>query len=142
MRFRAATAPGAMFEYVPCSAGQLAYFPVFPAPVGLDGGGLWYEADRHEWVPLPAFGPTNSPDVRSVAELHGTKVVVIGGSLFVLPAGATSWARRALPPAAVGRFEALDDLILVRGYDDATKPLTIGLLDPERYVKVSDGTLK
>lgn len=133
---------GAMFERVICSAGQLAYFPIFPGPIGFDGGGLWYEPASHRWTALPGFGPTNSPDIRSVAEIHGTKVVSLGGSLFVLPAGATSWAHRPLLATAVGRFDVTDDLILVRGYDDDTKPLTIGLLDPERYVNASDGTLK
>ncbi len=135
---------GAMFERVVCSAGQLAYFPIFPGPVGIDGGALWYEPGTEQWTTLPSLGATNSPNVVSIAEIHGTKMVVIetgpgsGGSLFLLPAGATSWVRHPLPTTALNSFQALSDLILVVAFDQrGSDHMTIGLLDPTRLPGVA-----
>jgi hypothetical protein len=66
-----------------------------------------------------------------------------GGSLFMLPAGATCWSRSPLPTGALPSFQTLDDLILVVSGDQrGSQHMAIGLLDPERYLKASDGTSK
>ncbi len=126
---------GAMLENIVCSAGHLAYLPVFPAPIGLDGGALWYEPGAQVWEPLPGFGGTNTPTVGDIAELRGTKVVGIadatGGRarLFLLPKGSTAWTTTAAPVDGTPRLQALDARILVVPAADGTAPITLGLLD-------------
>ncbi len=129
---------GAVFENVVCSAGRLAYLPVFPAPVGLDGGALWYDAGARTWDPLRPFGGTGTPTLGDVAELRGTKVMWIADAtgaearLYLLPRGAASWTTAAAPVDGTARLQALDDRILVVPGADGTAPVTLGLLDPAK----------
>lgn len=138
-------AVGAMSEQVVCAAGQLAYFPTFASPFGLDRGALWYEPASHRWNEVPSIGATNSSGPNRIATLHGTRVVSTIASpgsdatLFVLPAGARAWTRHRFPSDALLPFQALDDLILVVAADQrGSGHLTIGLLDPDRLPAASE----
>lgn len=142
---------GASNERVIGAAGQLAYFPVKGPPGGLDSGALWYESSPPHWIDLPPFRATNRYEVESIAELRGTKVVSVGppygaksGSFFVLPARAAVWIERPSPAADRRGFQALDGLVLVPPRSDqrTIDHMTIGLLDPERYVSGSEGTAR
>jgi hypothetical protein len=105
-----------MFEYFFCTAGQLASIPIQPPPTGIDGGGLWWNAQTDRWDPLPSFGAVGFPSqTASVAQVGATRVVWMQGlgKIFLLPVGASAWSTIPTPTTGLVHLQALDGRVLV-----------------------------
>ena len=73
--------PPVMFDRFACNGDQLAYFPVFPPPVGFDTNALWYDSTRRQWDALPGLDSIGYPGEPQIAELNGIRIAWIGGNV-------------------------------------------------------------
>lgn len=130
---------GSLLERVYCGDGQMIYIPVYPPPVGLDRGALWYQTDGSTWDPLPSFQSAGFNGTPSPAKVGTTRMVFMdnGDELFVLPAGSGEWQRVKSPmPGLIGLKPIDNDLLLMDGTfaQDPSEPLRLGLLQPDVYL--------
>ena len=131
--------PTPMFDRVYRAPGVLMYASILPPPTGFDAGGLWYEPDARRWAELPSFAAAGFPGEMSPAELDGTRLVWLGGTVgldAIERSGPTSQpqvqtSRRVSTPATDGQLFVLPrgSTAWLRPKPPIAGPVSISALD-------------